>query len=218
MFHNLSLGLATKAKVYKGAGQKECERVWEWRFTFSNELPFWELESRWTPEPSKSNCKGQNTLHWGVLYISGKLLKCKCLKWVRMTHLDIYNTSYGKKKGRESKLAIWFLTTKSRESTWLTCVQVACDTPLKSSRWELQLYFRPHLDWRSEHEVMAPQSCGSPNLGNFGTPLLGVPRQKANWMGLREEVQSILYGGRWWLPSSLGRGESCESEVARGLS
>ncbi len=35
-------------------------------------------------------------------YIIGKLLKCRCLKWACMTHLDIFNTSYGKKKGRES--------------------------------------------------------------------------------------------------------------------
>ncbi len=26
----------------------------------------------------------------------------RCLKWVHMTHLDIWNTSYGQKKGRES--------------------------------------------------------------------------------------------------------------------
>jgi hypothetical protein len=45
-------------------------------------------------------------------YIIEKLLKCRCLKWARMTHLDICNTSYGKKKGQESKLAIWFPTTK----------------------------------------------------------------------------------------------------------
>jgi len=32
------------------------------------------------------------------------------------------------------------------------------------------------------------------------------------------ELQRILYGGRWWLPSSSGRGESSESKVARGLS
>jgi hypothetical protein len=32
----------------------------------------------------------------------GKLLKCTCRKWPRMSHLDICNTSYGKKKGRES--------------------------------------------------------------------------------------------------------------------
>jgi hypothetical protein len=29
-------------------------------------------------------------------------LKCRCRKWPRMSHLDIYNISYGKKKGRES--------------------------------------------------------------------------------------------------------------------
>jgi len=48
------------------------------------------------------NYRGQNTLHWGVLYIIGKLLKGKCRKWPRIGHLDFYSTSYGKKKGRES--------------------------------------------------------------------------------------------------------------------
>jgi hypothetical protein len=33
--------------------------------------------------------------HW-------KDLKCECLKWTCITHLDIWNTSYGQKKGRES--------------------------------------------------------------------------------------------------------------------
>jgi hypothetical protein len=31
-------------------------------------------------------------------------------------------------------------------------------------------------------------------------------------------MQKILYGGRWWLPPSLGRNESCESKVARDSS
>jgi hypothetical protein len=31
-----------------------------------------------------------------------KLFKRKCLKWARITHLDIWNTSYGQKKGWES--------------------------------------------------------------------------------------------------------------------
>jgi hypothetical protein len=34
----------------------------------------------------------------------------------------------------------------------------------------------------------------------------------------RGVTQRILYGGRWWLPLSPGRGESSESKVARGLS
>jgi hypothetical protein len=64
--------------------------------------PTWEMESRWTPETSKSDCKGQTSMYCGVLYIIGKLLKRRCLKWARIAHSDIWNTSYGQKKGRES--------------------------------------------------------------------------------------------------------------------
>jgi hypothetical protein len=39
---------------------------------------------------------------WNVPYIIGKLLELTCLKWARITHLDIWNTSYDQKKGRES--------------------------------------------------------------------------------------------------------------------
>jgi hypothetical protein len=80
----------------------ECGRAWEWTFTLPNELPCWQLESRWTPESSKSHCKGQNPSPWKILYIIEKLLKLRCLKWARMTHLDIWKTSYGQKKGPES--------------------------------------------------------------------------------------------------------------------
>jgi hypothetical protein len=34
--------------------------------------------------------------------IIGKILKRRCLKWARIAHLDIWNTSYGHKKGRKS--------------------------------------------------------------------------------------------------------------------
>jgi len=59
------------------------------------------LEIR-TSETSKFDYRGQNTLHWGVFYIIGKLSKCRCWKWPRMGNLDIHSTCYGKKKGRES--------------------------------------------------------------------------------------------------------------------
>jgi hypothetical protein len=100
--HNPNLGLATKAKGCKGVGQEECERVWGRKLTLPNELSFWELESRWTLEALESDFRGQNTLHWKVIYIIGNLWKCRCLKWARMTHLDICSTSYDKKKGQES--------------------------------------------------------------------------------------------------------------------
>ncbi len=71
--YNPSLGLTTKARACKGAGQKKAqeshfillgmqENVREWTPTLPNELPFWELESQWTPESLEGNCRGQNSL------------------------------------------------------------------------------------------------------------------------------------------------------------
>jgi hypothetical protein len=48
------------------------------------------------------DCRGQNTSPWNVLYIVGKVLKRRCWKWPRMSHLHISNTSYRWKKGLES--------------------------------------------------------------------------------------------------------------------
>ncbi len=58
-----------------------------------------DLESSGTPKNLELNFRSQNTLHWGVLYINGKVLKCRCPKWPRMNHLDICSPSYGQKKG-----------------------------------------------------------------------------------------------------------------------
>jgi hypothetical protein len=116
-----------------------------------------------------------------------------------MSHLDICSTSYGRKN------------TKSQESTRSWCVQVDCDTPLESSRGELQVCFRSHPNRKSELGVMNAQSPENPNRDNFETPLW-ESREKVPF-GCRcgGVTQSILYRGRWWLPSSPGRGESIES-------
>jgi len=60
------------------------------------------MESQWTPETSKSDFRGQKSIASIVLYIIEKILERKCLKWAPISHLDIWNTSYGQKKGRES--------------------------------------------------------------------------------------------------------------------
>jgi hypothetical protein len=60
------------------------------------------LESSGTLENLELDCRGQNTLNWGVLYINGNFLKCRCPKWPRMSYLDICSSNYGQKKGRES--------------------------------------------------------------------------------------------------------------------
>jgi hypothetical protein len=57
------------------------------------------------------------------------------------------------------------------------------------------------------------QSRKSPNCGNFRTPTWESWDKKPFGCGPREELQNILQGGRWWLPPSPGRGESCVSEL-----
>jgi hypothetical protein len=85
---------------------RECKKVWgsvrEWTLTLPRQLPLWEMESRWTPKTSESDCRGQTSMSCNVFYIIKKLLKLRCLKWALIAHLDIWNTSYGQKKGRES--------------------------------------------------------------------------------------------------------------------
>jgi len=61
-----------------------------------------DLESLRTPKNLEDDLRGQISLHWCVLYINGKVLKCRCPKWPRMGHLDMCSPSYGQKKGRKS--------------------------------------------------------------------------------------------------------------------
>jgi hypothetical protein len=42
-----------------------------------------------TPETSERVLRGQDSMAWCALYINGKLLKRRCLKWARIAHLDI---------------------------------------------------------------------------------------------------------------------------------
>jgi hypothetical protein len=64
---------------------------------------------------------------------------------------------------------------------------------------------------------MGLQSRKSPNFGNFKTPKLGSPKTK--WLlgvNLVAKHKEYYKGGRWWLPSNLGRGESYEFVYACG--
>jgi hypothetical protein len=147
------------------------------------------------------------TLHIGAFFISLESYWRVDVEWACMSHLDICNTSYGKKKGREL-IRPW-------------CMQWECNTLLESCKWELQLCFKPRPNWRFEQRIMVLQSCKSPNRDNFGTLLWESWDKKPFECGCHGEAQRILYGGRWWLPLGLGRDESCESnesKIAHGLS
>jgi len=99
------------------------------------------------------------------------------------------------KEGSGVKLAIWLPTIKSRELTSSQRLQKECNKALESSRGEIQLWFRPHSNRRSEPGNMSSQSPGSPTRDSFGC-------------GSREVTQIILYWGKvvaspesgpWWV-------------------
>jgi hypothetical protein len=170
------------------------------------------LESSGIPKNSELDYRGQNTSHWGVLYTIRKFLKCRCPKWPRMSHLDICNPSYGQKKGRESnwqsdswplKVGNRLLSDVCRRSAtrlWKALKEsykISLDlTPIRGPSKKL---------WMPK--VPGAQSPGSPNRDSFGTPLWESWEKVPFGCSLRRELQRILYGGRWWLPSSSGCGE-----------
>jgi hypothetical protein len=89
------------------ASTSECSRyvatlTWPSVGVKPNTWKGWDLESSGTPECLELDNKGQNTSHWGVLGVIGKVLKRKYRKWPRIGNSDICSPSYGHKKGRES--------------------------------------------------------------------------------------------------------------------
>jgi len=77
--------------------QPHFGQVWGWSPTLGK---VGDLESTGTPECSEFDSKAQNTSHWGVLGVIGKVLKRRYRKWPRIGHSNICSPSYGQKKGR----------------------------------------------------------------------------------------------------------------------
>jgi hypothetical protein len=82
---------------------------------------------------------------------------------------------------------------------------------LKSSRKGLQLWFKDHSNRRSELGDTSSQSSRTPTRDRFRNLTWESQEKEPFGCSLGGELQSILYGGRWWLPPNLGRGESCVS-------
>ncbi len=111
--HNLSLGLATKARGCKVGSQEKDPGVTSHALGSAKNVKDKPSHSqvnshvgnwnpKWTPKSLECDCRGQNPLPWRIFYINGNLLKCRCLKWACIAHLDIWNISNVQKKGRES--------------------------------------------------------------------------------------------------------------------
>jgi hypothetical protein len=152
------------------------------------------MESSWSLESSKGDCRGQNSMAWTIPYIIEKLLELTCLKWARMTHLDIENTSYSQKKGRESN---WQFNSR----------------PLKVGNWPNSLAFRLRATYRWKAfdkgynfasdlisigclhaKLWGPKVVGVPMLAILGLPLQSLGTKCHLDVGLVER-HKIYYKG-----------------------
>jgi hypothetical protein len=176
--------------------------VREWTLTLPSELPFWKLESQWTPKSSEGHFRGKNPLDWIVIYINEYILKRRCLKWAHMTHLDTWNTSYGQKKGRESN---WQFDSRP--------LKVRCRPNLLVCRW-CATYRWKALDKGYNFALNLISIKGlhtkwwESQLWEFWDSPLGVRGQNAiyvlvPWLGteytIRGKVVDSPKSGPWWV-------------------
>jgi len=189
---------------------EECEDD-----THTLEMGTW--ESFRTFKISELDFKGQNTSSWGVLHVIENLLKCTYRKWPRMSHLDICSTSYGKKKGRESN---WQFDSRP--------LKVGNRPDPGVCRWSATHRWKALKERYKFVWDLIPIGGLSKELWTHKVPrvqtgivsglLPGSPETKTHsGVGAAKYAENTIWG-RWWLPPSLGHGESYESRVARGLS
>jgi hypothetical protein len=149
----------------------------------------WEFSA--TLESLELDCKGQNTSHWGFLYIIEKILKCRCSKWARMTHLDLCDKLWPKERQGINLIPLR-----------VGDVQHDIGKVLRRDTTLVQTSSRSEVCTKS----YSPAKLRTLSLGDFETPIWESRDKKPFRCHSHEVVQSILYGGRWWLPPSSGHG------------
>ncbi len=166
------------AKFGHGMSQPYFGQVWGWSPTLEKSE---DLESSETPECLEFDRKAQNTSHWGVLAVIGKVLKRRYRKWPRIGHLDIYSPSYGQKKGRESN---WQFDSRPLKFGNRPLPDIRLESATR--RWkELDEGYNFGSDlvaiWLFSWELWAPKVPGL-HLGQFRDSNLGVPGKRATSM------------------------------------
>jgi hypothetical protein len=97
------------------------------------------------------------------------------------------------KEGPGVKLPVWLPTTKSQELTSSRHLLKECDMALKSSRGELQLWFRPCPNLSLGRGAMTVQSPRTPTRDSFGTPTWESWEKKPFGCSLGEELFATLH-------------------------
>jgi hypothetical protein len=95
-------------------------------------FPLWELHWCESPECLKPCLERKTSTNLGPYNVIGKVLKCKCLKCLRIIHLNFICMSYDQKKGQKSnywKLDSWSQIPLELGVKWSPIG--ACNTPLE---------------------------------------------------------------------------------------
>jgi hypothetical protein len=124
-----------------------------------------------------------------------KVLKRRCRKWPRIGHLDIFSSSYGQKKGRESN---WQFDSRPLKVRNRPLPDLRIESAIR--RWkDLDAGYKFGLDLvairRRSRELWAPKvSRLHPRQfrDNFGTPTWESWEKVTLGHGCRRESQSIL--------------------------
>jgi hypothetical protein len=138
--------------------------------------------------------QGSNPLDSRVIYINERQLKLRCLKWVRMTHLDIWNTSYSQKKGHESNWQFdsWPLKVRTRPN-FLVCRWHA--TYCWKDRDESYNFASNFIAIEGVHtKLWGPKTTSIPTLGILGFPFGSLGTKCHLDVGLVER-HKIYYKG-----------------------
>jgi hypothetical protein len=172
--------------------QPHFGQVWGWSPTLGKVE---DLESSGTPECSELNSKAQNTLHWGVLDVFGKVLKRRYRKWPRIGHLDICSPSYGQKKGRESNWQFdsWPLKFRNRPVSNVRSRSAIWRWKALFEGYNFDLDLVPIRGWGEE--LWSPKVPGlQPGQfrDNFGTPFRESQEKVTFECHSRGQTQSIL--------------------------
>jgi len=142
--------------------QLHFDQVWGWSPTLGK---VGGLEPSGTPECLELDSKAQNTSHWGVFGVIGKVLK----------------RSYGQKKGRESNWQFDSRPLKVKNRP-LFDVALKSATQLWKALDESYNFDSRLVPIRARGEELWPFKVSGVQLGQFRDSISGVPTKCAIWM------------------------------------
>ncbi len=134
-------------------------------------------------------------------------LRHKCLNWARMIHLNTYNTSYGRKKGRKSKCQFDSQPLKSRNCLELCAFRWHATycwrdldevTTLLQTSLQLEVYTKSYKHsqwWESQFWEFQDSQLGSPRKNDIWVQLMCLVTKNT----MKGKVVASPKSRLWWI-------------------